>query len=104
MSRKAEVLLLALLAALLGYTLLEGAGGDSNEWLLPGVVLAVIAVFALGHTDMFSFQRFWPLLVLPVCIAIQLLTWPARSVAGFLDDHAIVALGRLPRVLHGDAI
>src|SRR5260370_18409929 len=81
MPRKAEVLLLALFAALLGYTLLEGAGGDSNKWLVPGAGLAAIAAFVLGHAANFSFRRFWPLLVLPVCIASQLLPWPARSVA-----------------------
>src|SRR5260370_13773264 len=81
MRRKAEVALVALFAALLGYTLREGTGGDSNKWLWPGAVLAAIATLALATTAIADCRRFWPLLVLPVCIAIQLLPWPARSVA-----------------------
>ncbi len=43
MPRKSELLLVAVFAALLGYMLLRGAGGDLNEWLLLGAVSTIIA-------------------------------------------------------------
>jgi len=81
MWRKTEIWLTALFAALLAYTLLRGTVSDSNDWLLPGAAVTAIAVFALRNAPISRFRRLWPLLVLPACIAIQLLPWPVHSVA-----------------------
>jgi O-antigen ligase len=71
-------------AALLSYTLVRHAGADSNGWLIPGAVFAVFAVFSLRESFLTNFGQFWPLLSLPACIALQLLPWPAHTVASSL--------------------
>jgi len=85
--------LAGLFAVLLGYTLLRRAGGDSNDWLIIGAIFTVVAIFALRESLVANFSQFWPLLLPPACIALQLLPSPAHTMASSLT------LAQLARVI-----
>jgi O-antigen ligase len=76
--------MLTLCAALLGYTLLRGAGAASDEWPLAGAGLSLLVLLAAAHKTDGLFRRWWPLLALPAYIALQLLPGPIHSVAPWL--------------------
>lgn len=73
--------LVALCGVLLGCALLDQSGADSNQWLPAGGAYVVVAAVSLHRELVSEWRRFVPLLILPACIALQLLPWPAHSVA-----------------------
>ena len=76
--------LLALCGAMLGYALLRGGGLASDAWLLPGLALLPVGALAVRDRLFSTLQKSWPLLALLACFVIQLLPWPAHSVAPWL--------------------
>jgi hypothetical protein len=84
MRRGPEAWLFAVSAVLLGYALLRAASDVSNEWLMLGLAYTLVVLFALRGSASLDWRRFWPFLLLPLCITAQLLPWPARSEAPWL--------------------
>src|SRR5271156_6278868 len=84
MRRGPEAWLFAVSAVLLAYALLRAASDVSNEWLMLGLAYTLVVLFALRAKASLEWRRCWPFLLLPFCIAAQLLPWPARSAAPWL--------------------
>jgi len=81
---KYRLMVIAGVTALLTWALDAGGASDGNGWMAGGFVCMAIAAVPLGLLARWRIRRMWPLLLLPACIAIQLLPWPAHSIAPVL--------------------
>ena len=78
---KYRLIVIAGVTALLIWALVAGGASDANGWITGGFVCMAIAAVPLALLVRTRIRRMWPLLLLPTCIAIQLLPWPAHSIA-----------------------
>ena len=78
---KYRLMVVTAMAALLVWALAGGGTADANGWMAAGAVAAAIAVVPLALLVRGRVRRLWPLALLPACIGLQLLPWPAPSIA-----------------------